>query len=170
VTRLSNAFGRLFDALAIIAALVLFGMVILVTADILMRNIAVRGFVWANEVSEYALYLMTLLTGPWLLRRGQHVRLDLVLTAVPQRLAWRMEAVGDILGFVVCLIMIYFGFLMTADAFRLGSITIKNLIFPEWWLLAPMPAIFVLIAFEFIFRFYRVLQVRERRQEATSVA
>jgi TRAP-type C4-dicarboxylate transport system permease small subunit len=170
VTRLSDAFGRLFDALAVVAALILFGMVILVTADIIMRNIALRGFVWANEVSEYALYIMTLLTGPWLLRRGQHVRLDLVLTAVPQRIAWRMEAAGDILGFVVCLIMIYFGCLMTADAFRLGSITIKNLVFPEWWLLAPMPAIFVLIAFEFIFRFRRVLQVRERRQEATSVA
>jgi TRAP-type C4-dicarboxylate transport system permease small subunit len=170
VTRLSSAFGRLFDGLAVVAALILFGMVILVTADILMRNIFIRGFVWANEVSEYTLYLMTLLTGPWLLRKGQHVRLDLVLTAVPRSIAWLMEAAGDVLGFVVSLVMIYFGVLMTADAWRTGSITIKNLIFPEWWLLAPMPAIFVLIAVEFVFRFHRVLQVRDRRQEATSVA
>ena len=42
---------------------------------------------------------MTLLTAPWLLRRGQHVRLDLVLGAVPARVAWLMEAVGDVLGF-----------------------------------------------------------------------
>lgn len=170
MTRLSAAFGRLFDALAVIAALILFGMVILVTADILLRNILIRGFVWANEVSEYALYMMTLLTGPWLLRRGQHVRLDLVLGAVPRRAAWMMEAAGDVLGFVVCLAMVYFGFLMTAEAWRLGSITIKNLIFPEWWLLAPMPAIFILLAIEFVFRFHRVLLVRDRRQEATSVA
>jgi TRAP-type C4-dicarboxylate transport system permease small subunit len=170
VTRLSAAFGRLFDALAVVAALVLLGMVILVTADIVLRNVTTRGFVWANEVSEYALYVMTLLTGPWLLRKGQHVRLDLVLTAVPQRVAWVMEAAGDILGFVVCLGMIYFGAYMTIDAWQLGSITIKNLIFPEWWLLAPMPVIFTLIAIEFVFRFQRVLQVRDRRQEATSVA
>lgn len=170
MTRLSAAFGRLFDALAVIAALILLGMVILVTADILLRNIAVRGFVWANEVSEYALYMMTLLTGPWLLRRGQHVRLDLVLGAVPRPIAWRMEAAGDVLGFAVCVAMIYYGYLMTSEAWRLGSLTIKNLVFPEWWLLAPMPAIFFLIAIEFIFRFQRVLIVRDRREEATSVA
>jgi len=170
VTRFSSAFGRLFDGLAIIAALILFGMVILVTADILLRNIVGRGFVWANEVSEYALYLMTLLTGPWLLRKGQHVRLDLVLTALPRNIAWLLETIGDVLGFVVCLVMIYFGVLMTADAWRTGAITIKMLVFPEWWLLVPMPVIFVLIAIEFIFRFHRVLIVRDRRQEATSVA
>jgi hypothetical protein len=32
------------------------------TADILLRNLTRTGFSWANEVSEYALYLITLLT------------------------------------------------------------------------------------------------------------
>lgn len=170
MTRLSAAFGRLFDALAVLAALTLFGMVILVTADIVLRNLAGRGFIWANEVSEYALYMMTLLTGPWLLRRGQHVRLDLLLTLMPRRVAWVMEATADILGFVVCLAMIRFGLQMTTEAWRLGSLTIKNLVFPEWWLLAPLPTIFALLAIEFVFRFLRMLTERDRRQEATSVA
>jgi len=170
VTKLSAAFGRLLDGLAIVAALILFAMVTLVTGDIILRNVAVRGFVWANEISEYALYLMTLLTGPWLLRRGQHVRLDLVLTAIPRRVAWLLEAAGDVIGLVVCLAMIRFGWQMTFEAWRLGSITIKNLVFPEWWLLAPMPVVFILLAIEFVFRFHRILTVRERRQEATSVA
>ena len=73
MTRLSNLFGRLFDALAVVAALTLLVMVVLVTADILLRNLTRTGFPWANEVSEYALYITTLLTAPWLLRRGQHV-------------------------------------------------------------------------------------------------
>ena len=103
MTRLSDLYGKLLDALAVIAALLLLAMVIVVTGDIVLRNTVSKGFVWANEVSEYSLYLITLLTAPWLLRRGQHVRLDLVLTAVPRRIAWIMEAVGDIIGFVVCL-------------------------------------------------------------------
>jgi TRAP-type C4-dicarboxylate transport system permease small subunit len=170
VTKLSAAYGRLLDGLAVIAAFILLGMVILVTSDIILRNLSLHGFIWANEVSEYALYLMTLLTGPWLLRRGQHVRLDLILTAMPRRVAWVMEAAGDVLGFVVCLAMVRFGLQMTFEAWQLGAITIKNLIFPEWWLLAPMPAIFILLAIEFVFRFHRLLVARDRRQEATSVA
>jgi TRAP-type transport system small permease protein len=170
MNRLSDLYGKLLDFLAILAALLLLAMVIVVTGDILLRNLFVKGFVWSNEVSEYALYLITLLTAPWLLRRGQHVRLDLILSAVPQRIAWLLEATGDIMGFVVCLAMIRYATLMTYEAWRIGSITIKNLVFPEWWLLAPLPVTFVLLAIEFVFRFRRLLQSRNRREEATSVA
>ena len=85
MTRLSAAYGRFLDNLAAIAALILFAMVIVVSADIGLRSLTRNGIPWANEVSEYALYVMTLLAAPWLLRRGQHVRIDLVLTHVPAR-------------------------------------------------------------------------------------
>ncbi len=171
MTRASSLFGRLFDALAFIAALVLLAMVIVVTADILLRNLTRGGIVWSNEVTEYALYLITLLTAPWLLRRGQHVRLDIVLTLVPPRIAWLMEALGDVLGFLVCLVLVRYGVAMTVDSARLGAITIKNLVFPEWWLLAPLPITFALLAVEFVFRFHRLMTgERGRRVEATSVS
>jgi TRAP-type C4-dicarboxylate transport system permease small subunit len=171
MNRLSRGFGRLLDALAATAALLLFAMVVVVTADIVLRNTVSGGFVWANEVSEYALYLMTLLTAAWLLRRGQHVRLDIVLAFMPPRIAWLMEAVGDFAGFAVCLVLVRYGLAMTVDSARLGAITIKNLVFPEWWLLAPLPIAFALLAIEFVFRFHRLMQgERARRLEATSVS
>lgn len=171
MSKLSDAFGRLLDALAILAALILLAMVVMVTADILLRNLTRTGFPWANEVSEYSLYLITLLTAPWLLRRGQHVRIDLALTMVPSRVAWLMEAVSDGLGFVVCLVMMRYGLKMTIDSAALGSITIKNLVFPEWWLLWPLPFCFALLAAEFAFRFDRLRRgERKRRIEATSMS
>jgi TRAP-type C4-dicarboxylate transport system permease small subunit len=98
------------------------------------------------------------------------VRLDLILTVLPTRGAWLLEAIGDLLGFVVSLAMIRFGWLMAYDAWRSNSITIKNLVFPEWWLLAPLPVTFLLLAIEFVFRFRRLLERRAPREEATSVA
>jgi TRAP-type C4-dicarboxylate transport system permease small subunit len=170
MTKPSNAFGKLLNALAVAAALTLLAMVIMVTADILLRNLIRTGFAWSNEVSEYALYVITLLTAPWLLRRGQHVRVDLVLTLVPVRVAWLMEAAGDVLGFAVCLVMMRYGFKMSIDSAVLDSITIKNLVFPEWWLLWPLPVCFALLAAEFAFRFDRLIHSEPgRRVEATSV-
>jgi TRAP-type transport system small permease protein len=82
-----------------------------------------------------------------------------------------MEAIGDLLGFVVCVVLIRYGFAMSYDSWRLGAITIKNLVFPEWWLLAPLPATFVLLAIEFVLRFDRLMRgERVRRVEATSVS
>jgi len=171
MSRLSNAFGKLLNALAVAAALTLLAMVVMVTADILLRNLTRTGFAWSNEVSEYALYVITLLTAPWLLRRGQHVRVDLVLTLVPVRVAWLMEAAGDVIGFAVCLVMLRYGLKMSIDSAVLGSITIKNLVFPEWWLLWPLPVCFALLAAEFVFRFDRLIHSEPgRRVEATSVA
>jgi len=170
VAKVSAAFGRLFNAMAALAALTLFAMVVLVTADIVLRNLTRGGLVWANEVSEYALYLITLLTAPWLLRRGQHIRLDLVLTMLPVRVAVLLEAASDVIGCAVCIVLVRYGFAMTYDSWRSGSITIKNLIFPEWWVLAPLPIAFALLAIEFLFRFHRMLEERALRREATSVS
>ena len=170
MTKLSNLFGKLLNLLAVAAALTLLAMVVMVTADILLRNLTRTGFAWSNEVSEYALYVITLLTAPWLLRRGQHVRIDLVLTLVPVRVAWLMEAAGDVIGFAVCLVMMRYGFKMSIESAVLGSITIKNLVFPEWWLLWPLPVCFALLAAEFVFRFDRLIHSEPgRRVEATSV-
>ena len=170
MTRLSALLARLFDLLAVVAALILLAMVVLVTADIVLRNTARVGFAWANEITEYALYLITLLTAPWLLRRGQHVRIDMALVIVPPRVAWLCEALADIVGLAASLVLIWYGTIMTAQSARLGSLTIKNLVFPEWWLLWPLPLYFVLLALEFIFRFHRLMGApRTRRIEATSV-
>jgi TRAP-type C4-dicarboxylate transport system permease small subunit len=160
----------LFDFFAATAALILLAMVMLVTADIVLRNTLGFGFAWSNEVTEYALYLITLLTAPWLLRRGQHVRIDMMLAIVPPRLAWLMEAASDLLGLAMSVLLVWYGTVMTAQSARLGSLTIKNLVFPEWWLLWPLPLCFALLAIEFVFRFHRLMGApRTRRLEATSV-
>src|SRR5437764_15437758 len=170
MTRLSSLFARLFDVLALVGALLLLVMVALVTADLVLRNTVGTGFAWANEVTEYALYLITLLTAPWLLRRGQQVRIDMALVLVPPQLAWAFEAAGDIIGLAGSLALVWYGAVMTAQSARLGSLTIKNLVFPEWWLLAPLPICFALLTLEFVFRFRRLMGApRTRRHEATSV-
>jgi TRAP-type transport system small permease protein len=170
VNRISQLCERLFAILASLAALTLLAMVVLVTADIVMRNTLGVGFAWSNEVTEYALYFITLLTAPWLLRRGQHVRIDMFLVIVPPRIAWVMEAAADILGFAASLLLVWYGAVMTIQSARLGAITIKNMVFSEWWLLAPLPICFALLALEFVLRFHRLMGgPRTRRHEATSV-
>jgi TRAP-type C4-dicarboxylate transport system permease small subunit len=170
VNRLSESCERLFATLAWIAALLLLAMVALTTADIVMRNTLRAGFPWANEVTEYTLYLTTLLTAPWLLRRGQHVRIDMLLVLVPPRVAWLFEAAADLVGLTASLGLVWYGTIMTLQSARLGSLTIKNLVFPEWWLLAPLPLCFVLLGLEFVLRFHRLIGgPRTRRVEATSV-
>lgn len=171
----SRAFGRLLAALALAGCAVMFAMMMVIVADVALRNIAVpglpRGVEWSNEVSELMLYLTTMLVAPWLLRQGQHIRVDIVLTALPPRLAWSLEWVGDVIGLACCLFMTWYGTRATLASLREGALSIKTLVTPEWWSLAPLPITFLLLSIEMLFRMKRLHEgERAPRRDAVSAA
>ena len=171
MARLSEWYGRLLDALVLVACLLLLIMTIVIGADVVSRNVGGGGVAVSNELSEDILYLITLLAAPWLLRQGQHIRVDIILRALPVRAAWLLEWVGDIVGLLCCLYFVWYGYLITRASYDAGSINIKTLVTPEWWTLAPLPLGFALLGIEFIFRMHR-LSVAEvgLRDDAVSAA
>jgi TRAP-type C4-dicarboxylate transport system permease small subunit len=171
--RAAAAFGKLLEALALLGCAVIFLMTLMICADVLFRNVrvvpGVYGIAWANEVSEAMLYLVTMLTAPWLLRQGQHIRVDIVLRAVPPRMGWYFEWIADALGLVCCLMISWYGVRATLASLKAGSLSVKTLITPEWWMLAPLPAAFLLLAIEMGFRMRRLhLGARAPRDDAVS--
>lgn len=175
IDRVSGAYGRLLAGLALIGCAILMAMTLIIVADVALRNIAVpglpRGLAWSNEVSELMLYLITVCVAPWLLRQGQHIRVDIVLRALPPRLAWYCEWISDVLGFACCAVIAWYGAHAAWSSYVSGAVNIKTLVTPEWWGLAPLPVVFVLLLVEMIFRMIR-LQRGERapRSDAVSAA
>jgi TRAP-type C4-dicarboxylate transport system permease small subunit len=153
---LSRCYGALLDGLMALAALLVLGMTLMIGGDVLSRNIGYGGIPWSNEVSEYILYLVTLLSAPWLLRRGQHIRVDILLRVLPRRLAYALEWVADVLGLACALYFVAYGWQVAAASYAAGAITLKTLILPEWWMLASLPIAFLLVAVEFVFRMHRL--------------
>jgi len=114
---------------------------------------------------------VTLLAAPGLLRQGQHIRVDILLRVLPDTIGWLLEWLGDILGMICCLYFVWYGTRVAVASFASGALSIKTLIMPEWWLLAPMPAAFVLLGVEFLFRMRRLaLAERRPRDDAVSAA
>jgi len=170
---LSQWYGRLLSALALIACVILFLMTLMICADVLLRNVplipGLDGLGWSNELSEAALYLITMLTAPWLLRQGRHIRVDVLLRLVPPRIGWYCEWITDCLAFACCVTMALYGWHAADASYRAGSLSIKTLVTPEWWLLAPLPAAFLLLALEMLFRMRRLHQgARAPRDDAVT--
>lgn len=171
VARLSAAYGRVLDALMLLAAALILVMALAIGGDVLFRNLGTRGLPWSAEVSEDILYLVTLFSAPWLLRQGQHIRVDILLRVVPRPLAWALEWIGDVLGFACCLYFVVYGARVAAESHASGAVSIKTLVTPEWWLLAPLPIAFALVAVEFLFRMHRLaLSECGPRDDAVSAA
>jgi TRAP-type C4-dicarboxylate transport system permease small subunit len=169
------AFGRLYDLMMVLACLLLLVMVGAITLDIVLRNVELpgfpRGFPVSNDISEYALYLCTLLGAPSLLRAGQHIRVDIVLRAIPARLAYGCEWLSDVMAFAGCVALAWMGVVMTFKSYASGAIQIKSVVITEWWAMAPLPMAFALLAIEFAFRMWRLAHgPKEPRSDAVSAA
>jgi TRAP-type transport system small permease protein len=168
---LSRWYGRLLDGMLSVAGALLLVMTLVIGADVFLRNIGAGGIPPSNELSEQSLYLITLLAAPGLLRQGQHIRIDIVLRALPRRLGWIIEWIADLIGLVCCLVFVWYGTSVAAASFFDGSLSIKTLVLPEWWLLAPMPVAFALLAIEFVFRMHRLASAERRpREDAVSAS
>jgi TRAP-type C4-dicarboxylate transport system permease small subunit len=169
--RASRAFGRLLEGLMLLASAMVLIMTLLIGADVGLRNAGLGGIAWSNEASEYMLYLITLLSAPWLLRQGKHIRIDIVLRALPPRVGWALEWIGDLLGLLCSLYFVWYGIKVLVASYLAGSISIKTLIIPEWWLLAPMPLAFIAVSIEFVFRMHRLAKAeRSPRGDAVSAS
>ena len=171
--RLQAAYGRLLELLALAACALIFGMTLMICADVFLRNVRIVpgmvGLEWANEISEGMLYLVTLLTAPWLMRQGQHIRVDIILRAVPPRVGWAFEWIVDVLALGCCAAMAYYGARAALASYSAGSMSIKTLITPEWWLLSVLPLAFVALTIEMFFRMRRLyLAPRAPRDDAVS--
>src|SRR2546428_13196004 len=127
--RLESAYGRALEVLALAACALIFGMTLMICADVLLRNVrlvpGMVGLAWSNEISEAMLYLVTMLTAPWLLRRGQHIRVDIVLRAVPPRVGWAFEWAVDALGLACCAAIPYYGPRPAPATYAARSLSIK---------------------------------------------
>jgi TRAP-type C4-dicarboxylate transport system permease small subunit len=80
------------------------------------------------------------------------VRLDVLLTAVPPRLARTLDRFSDLVGLAVSAVFVVYGTRAVASSAQQGSLVIKSVVFPEWWLYAPVPVCFAILAVEFVRR------------------
>lgn len=157
---LDRALARLAQALLALAGLMLLAMMLIICADVFTRNIHLpglpRGVSWSNEISELLLYAITMAAAPWLLRQGRHIRVDILLRAIPARAAWACEWLADLLGLACSVLLAWYGWVATAKSLSSGAQSIKTLVMPEWWFMAPLPACALLLAVEFVFRMRRL--------------
>lgn len=140
-------FGKLLEGLAALAAILLGVTALAITLDVVARNVGLGTLPWILEVSEYVLPLATFLAAPWLLHRNEHVRLDVLLARLP----W-LNHVANLVGLGACGVLVVYGVRTILNSAAQGSMVLKSVVFPEWWLYAPVPLCFGLLSIEFVRR------------------
>lgn len=138
--------NRLLQACGVAAGLLIGVMALLVTFDVVSRNLGFRSVTWILEITEYSLPLATLLAAPWLLSRNEHVKLDILARLLPAGGRRLTERFAALIALAVSVVLVWYSAAALQNTLVMNSVVIKNLTFPEWWLFAPLPLLFGLLA------------------------
>lgn len=147
-----KVYDRLLDLLAVLSGALLVWLMLATLLAVLIRNLDMQPSSWFFQSSEYAMFYLTLLGAPWLVREKGHVYIELFTATLPQRWLNIHSRLVAFLCVLVCLVLAWKGF----DLFQMNWVRndydVRANFVPRWILTIVFPICFGLMAIEF-FRF-----------------
>lgn len=97
---------------------------------------------WTDEASRFSFIVAVFLGAAVCQRHGRHIRVTMVIDAMPRRWRNRFEAVGDLLVILISLALIVGAVEMALSTINVRAATLPV---PFWWLYAIQGAALVLV-------------------------
>lgn len=145
--------GRIYRgflyAMAGIAGAMLVWLMISVILSVVMRNLGLQPFAWLFTSSEYAILYMTMLGAPWLVREKGHVHIELVTSALPEKVAHLVSRLVAAACVLVSVILAWKGAELFLTNIARNDLDVRAYYFPKWILTIAFPISFGLMAIEF---------------------
>lgn len=108
VTILTNIFDLLLSFGATLAAAVVIFITIGISTDVVLRYIFNKPTPWMKEVVEFSILWLTFLSTAWALKKGAHVKMELVLNLLKPKYVQLLNTITSFTGAVVCGILVWY--------------------------------------------------------------
>lgn len=142
--------GRLCWLLAVIARLLIGGLIVIVVADVAFRNLGLRPLAWAVNSSEFLLLYITFLSMPWLVRTKGHVFVDFLRVALPRHARLVLSRIVYAGCIALCLYLGWVALDSLILAIQRGTYEMRTFDIPKWMVFSPMVLAFGLSAIEWL--------------------
>ncbi len=159
IDRFDAGFERLVVFLAGLVAASIGLIAVLIPLNLLLIKMQWGSIWWLYEAVEYALYVGVFIGAPWVLRQGAHVRVDVLVSALPRSLAARLEQVLDVAGALLCLVLCFYGLRAVIAEFQDGTLPDKSLRIDNFYMVGVFSFSFLLLAVEFLLRMRRAREI-----------
>lgn len=163
-------FNRFIIFLAALVAISIGLIAVLIPLNLFLIKFELGSMWWLYEGVEYTLYVGVFIGAPWVLRQGAHVRVDVLVTALPRWLADRLERGLDVAGAALCLLLCYYGLRATFVEYEDGTLPDKDLRIANFYMTAVFAFSFLTLAIEFVLRFLRAGKIAADAAAARSKA
>lgn len=151
---------RIVDTMALLAGVLLVAAVFIVSIEVFMRYFFRTPLVWSVEVCEYILFAIAFLGAPWLLKRGGHVNVDIVLVRLGQRVRTFLGLVASTIGVFVSAVIVWFSIVAAWQCYTTGVVMTKTITVEKYYFILLITLGYLLLMLEFARQFYNNLRSR----------
>jgi C4-dicarboxylate transporter, DctQ subunit len=153
---------RIHDVLAVLIGVILVFMTLSIFYAIFVRAVNLPGPVWIVQYNEYAMLFATFLGSSWLLSKGRHVSVELVVSRLSPQKRNVLRIIHSLMGIGLCATLCWYGALTTIENFQRNVIHVQAVDVPMAYVLFVIPLGFFLLVLQFIRDFVSVLHaIRE---------
>jgi TRAP-type C4-dicarboxylate transport system permease small subunit len=145
----AKAHNAVVYGMAFIAAFLMAAMMVVITLDVVLRNLGYQGSAHFFTFTEYALLIVPCLGAPWLAREKGHIYVEILLNSFSPKMRARMTVAIGLLCIAVCLVIAWYGFQVTWRDFVQNEKDVRSMDFPRWLVVGWIPLSFLMMAIEF---------------------
>ncbi len=152
MARTLRAFDRIIDIGAAIAALLLIAVMLATTIKIVFRYWLHHSIIGVDQISGTMLVYIAFLGAAWVLRRNEHVTVDLVLAHVGADARRWLLVVSSLIAAGVCVVVAVFGASEVITSYQRGVRIPAEIEMPRAVNLVVIPIGFLLMGLQFLRR------------------
>jgi C4-dicarboxylate transporter DctQ subunit len=149
VKHVAKAYDAILYGMAYLAAFLLVAMMVVITLDVVIRNLGYQSSAHFFTFTEYALLIVPCMGAPWLAREKGHIYVEILLMSLPERTRARMTTLVGVICVAVCLVVAWFGFQVALNDFLQDEKDVRSMDMPRWLIVGWIPLSFLMMAIEF---------------------
>lgn len=158
VRKISEAFNRIVNVLAIAAMVIIAFVMLLVCTEVVTRqffDLPIKGSI---EIASYSLVFITFLSTTWLLSRDGHVKMDFVFIRLEQRTQLLLNIITSLICFIIWVMIAWYGARITLESIQIGYRAPTELRTPMYLVLFVIPLGSFLLSIQFLRRCYSFIK------------
>jgi len=144
-----KAYDAVLYGMAWCAGFLIAVMMVVITVDVVLRNLGFQSWAHFFTFTEYALLVVPCLGAPWLVRQKGHIYVEILLMHLqPRPRRWLTTGIG-LACIGICLVIAWYGFEVTLTDFLRAERDVRSFDMPRWLVVGWIPLSFLMMAIEF---------------------
>ena len=150
MAKIVNVLDKIINFMAFVSGGLVLILMFLTTYHVGARYLFHKPPPWTIEVSEYLLATYAFLGAAWVLKKGGHVKVDLVYRFLDPKKQRILSIISNFIAAISCLVIMVFGSRITGQYLLNDIQTAKVLLFPAFILIIFIPLGFLFLSAQFI--------------------